>query len=301
MEKQRRYRKHPDSFHILNKIPSSIGTFYRLNKYEYIEVPGFGKIPIAELNFRTIRIWYSSHLAELMENDKTASETEITDRLLKSFDFTEYANGFFDGYNSDFATEIGTPESKKEAIMRSARENQNYNPIVINRLNSFLDSNLYDAGYHFGKHYKAWEIIFETPGQFVDYFANLTQTSAHDDDKNKAEKSQTIELPDGIKTNLAEAELIEKETLRWIGEPVLCAYFVYEYFSKKKNYTCFWKIGEKMFGVPDLSNKRNSYLKNKHGNSGIRDGKPKNHHLVDRIIGNEIERERQRKSNREKS
>ena len=89
---------------------------------------------------------------------------------------------------------------------------------------------------------------------------------------------------DSLINDLAEEGLIEKETLKWTGERALCAYFVD--ISFPKTISNKWVVAEEIFQAPNLRASTN-YKVNKNGQTGIRDGKPRNHIIIDRIVERE--------------
>ena len=111
----------------------------------------------------------------------------------------EYAKGFFDGYNKEIkAGFIDVLEARKELVINTAKQKLNecffmdiqlisesdiqalYNSaqpeidyrnfVKKNREKSIILKDLYRDGFYEGERYKAWEIILQTPTQFLDYF-----------------------------------------------------------------------------------------------------------------------------------
>jgi len=84
----------------------------------------------------------------------------------------EYCRGFIDGYNSNLVPFIDTIDSRKEIILNEATKR--INGFVEhhggNETIKYHEEDFYETGIYEGKRYKAWEIIFETPGAFIEFF-----------------------------------------------------------------------------------------------------------------------------------
>ena len=88
-----------------------------------------------------------------------------------------------------------------------------------------------------------------------------------------------ITISDNILNELEKEKLIIKEPLQWIGAINLCAYFVDCYFAKSNPYD-LWEKGQMLFKIKNLRQSKNNYLANAATN-----GKPKNHKIIDDILG----------------
>lgn len=269
-------------------------------------------------------------------NQNDPSETRcIIDGVCISYlpPLQDYAKGFIEGYNQEFKPSfIDTIEARKELVMNTAlKECKCFSYVhsfidpdkrhllkVTMSLNDFENkyhslckekfnnrhvlTDLYHDGFYEGERYKAWEIIFETPNVFIDYF------------KKETPKEQTLSKPlhftrsftdaeqkslfDGLvsvgfipkDTNINHfcfvfggAETADFEPLQWMGTIALLAYFIDNCFSDTDG-TTLWKITEGCFTVkgnkPNTDSLKNTVSKYK---QDIKD-KPKGYERIDDIL-----------------
>ena len=203
------YKKH-EFEGIITNIPVQIYECY-CNKfnYHYITIKDFGEIPISFWGYQGIK-----EVANIKDDDKRIDTRAwaFSDENywyipniaeLCNLDLTNYAKGFLDGYNSDFNTFLGTPESKIENIINTISCIRGLQVTDITRcakptpngLRGCYDidvrcgecirilglTELYNDGLREGKQYKAWEYIIQTPNIFIQngYFKEelTTQTT----------------------------------------------------------------------------------------------------------------------------
>lgn len=282
MEKQQRYRKHPKGVDLYFYVPPNIVEYYIcsiIGQLEYIDVLGFGEIPIQR------------HSMEMLKYEGFD---------IDSIDWTDFAHGFFDGYSTDFATNIGTIESKKEAIIKTV---SNQKSICVTGWEEKTLNNLYDDGCHHGRQYKAWEIIFETPNEFVDFF-NTENTDKSKPQQLYFTRSFTDTERQNLFNGLVSGGFIHKSTnandfdfvfggaetadfkpLQWQRTVALLAYFIDVFFADTDS-TNLWEITKRCFTIkgkePNTDTLKNTVSKYKQGNKS----KPKNHDKIDTILYN---------------
>lgn len=179
------YKKHPTNID-LTRIPIPIlNKYFIICEYRYLNVSGFGEIPFPLFAILGV------------ENNKI----DISTLPLK-----EYAKGFIEGYNTNLIPFIDTTDTRKEVILKESvfkggkgfTENRSLKGI------EYKNETMFESGLFEGKRYKAWEIIFETPAAFVQYFE--PQQTESNQEQAKTEISQTkkdiLELFETIDTKL---------------------------------------------------------------------------------------------------
>ncbi|KAA6335652.1 hypothetical protein EZS27_016125 [termite gut metagenome] len=152
------YKKHPGLLELL-RCPQQVVDNYC--DYFYIEIEGFGKIPIIPFTIRSFNSY----------NGDPDGEYGISISNLPPLQ--DYARGFIDGYKNEFKPFINTEEAKKEAVVRSATKRGSSFTMSKNEDGSIILVELYEYGFYEGERYKAWEIIFQTPNEFIKYFPAL--------------------------------------------------------------------------------------------------------------------------------
>lgn len=147
---ERGYKKHlvSNGFDFL-QIPTPILNKYDQYEYQYIDVKGF-ETPVPKFS-----------IVSLQEGAK-----------LDDLPLLEYSKGFVDGYHSNLTPFIDTAESRKEAILiETFRKGSKGFPVFFNgKEYEYKVEDMYQSGLFEGKRYKAWEVIFQTPDEFVSFF-----------------------------------------------------------------------------------------------------------------------------------
>jgi hypothetical protein len=139
-----------------------------------------------------------------------------------------YDNAFAEGYNAGIVPFIDTPQAKKELIHKTATKSF---------LGFYINETMFDTAYFekvgldAGKRYKAWEIICQTPDEFVDYFDkdNTPPTITPD-----TSTPQQITIPDNVLQALEQSGCITQNPLQWLKSKALLAYFVVGMCEKYK-------------------------------------------------------------------
>jgi hypothetical protein len=167
------YKKHltVKGFDFL-QIPAPILEAYDRYQYQYVDINGF-EVPVPEFS-----------LLSLKYNEINISEILIL----------EYAKGFVQGYHSNLIPFIDTQESRKEVVFielfgkgaKGFPEYHNGNTITYRK------EDLYESGVFEGKRYKAWEIIFRTPNEFIKWFDHSHQTEKNNEQKTENKKPKTF-------------------------------------------------------------------------------------------------------------
>lgn len=154
----RRYRDH-DIKPYTNEMPKIIQDFYRQENYALIEIKGFEQqhFPMP---------FYKEQLL-----------------VSKGIDFWKlplklYANGFLDGYHSNLIPSFGDERTRKKTVFKEIRQELKAFSISYVRnekTNEYRepfiqDETIYENGFFEGRRYKAWEIIFDTPIEFIELF-----------------------------------------------------------------------------------------------------------------------------------
>jgi len=160
------YKEHPGIIEMLN-MPEPIRNNYF--QFEYHHLNNFDNIPIPLLMLFALQT----------ENTEKSNYTIIGKYHKIHIDFTgipmrEYCRGFIDGYNSNLVPFIDTTDSRKEIILNEATKRINgFVEHHSGKKIEFHEKDFYETGIYEGKRYKAWEIIFETPTAFNEFFAPL--------------------------------------------------------------------------------------------------------------------------------
>jgi hypothetical protein len=85
----------------------------------------------------------------------------------------EYAKGFLEGYNNDLIPFIDNNNARKEKLINEATKNiKEFPKHYTGSKYRYFEKDFYETGIYEGRRYKAWEIIFETPGEFAEFFIN---------------------------------------------------------------------------------------------------------------------------------
>ena len=170
------YKKHPKGFAIIGYLPQvMLREYSQACEYCYVDISEFGEIPIT-------RIAISSFNSSIGKPDEGGG---VCISYLPPLQ--EYARGFIDGYNSTFEPFINTIEAKKEMVLNSATKTsrsfvESYTENGKHGKGFELD-NLYEDGFYEGERYKAWEIILQTPNEFIGYFNSNQQSTPNNDIK----------------------------------------------------------------------------------------------------------------------
>jgi len=153
----RHYRDHED-YQYSVKMPQIIQDFYFVENYALIEIEGFDQlIPMP---------FYKKELVESANID------------FWNLPLEKYAEGFLDGYYSQLIPEFGSPDSKKEKVFQEVRlgpkpfyPSRHYDEAENKYSEAFIQAEtIYKNGYFEGRRYKAWEIIFVSPNEFIQFF-----------------------------------------------------------------------------------------------------------------------------------
>ena len=107
------------------------------------------------------------------------------------------------------------------------------------------------------------------------------KTDAEQQPKPPRERQQatTHEIPidPAIFDKLEQAGMITQDPMQWIGDyGTLCAYFLDKYLPS--HFADKWAKGQQLFNVRNLAQAKDNYENNKLG-------KPKNHRIIDKILG----------------
>ena len=146
------YTKHPTGLDLM-RIPGMILEQYDIScEYKYLEVSGFGEIP-----FPLFALLGIEHL-----------NIDI-DTLPLDY----YAKGFIEGYNTNLIPFIDTVETRKEVIIKESviKGGKGFPQYRTGKSIEFEKKPMFERGLFEGKRYKAWEIIFDTPNAFIDWFS----------------------------------------------------------------------------------------------------------------------------------
>jgi len=201
------YKKLPRFMETFSKVPPfAIWCFNRYCEYGYIDIDGYGEIPLQKIALDGI-MW--NNIGKFGITKDNYNKSIVSDVLP---DLKEYAKGFLKGYNVKFDTFINTIEAQKEIVIRAALKNHQ----SIEEKHGYSDELeylLYDAGLYEGERYRAWVIILQTPNEFSLYFVN-------DEQKNKKSQrtikeseirklfKQKLNTRKMVGTNLSEADII---------------------------------------------------------------------------------------------
>ncbi|MDR1984047.1 MAG: hypothetical protein LBQ28_04395 [Prevotellaceae bacterium] len=253
-----RYKKLPGFFNV--SVPRQMLRSYSiLCGYSYIDIAGYGEFPIQGIVIICIM---RNNIGKFGLTEDNYNNTFISNVLPN---LEEYAKGFLDGYNTIFEPFINTIEAKKEMVLNAALKADM--PFGEKHLsNGEIEYFLYEGGKYEGERYKAWEIILQTPNEFIKYFSTVENTD-------NAQPQQTT-IPDTILNELQKQGFIAQNHLTWIGQKNLCAYFVDRYFENKTNK---WAIGESLFHVKYLAQLKDIYMNSK-------TGYPKGYKNIDNIL-----------------
>jgi len=144
------YKRHPEGLDLIQIPPQIKNSVYPRLDYQYIQVKGYGKVPIPRF------------LIDLV--DRKCPNLNVDELMC-------YAQGFFQGYNTDLKPFIDTPSSRLEYIIREANKTvssfcqQQHKTGLV----TFDKNNILETGISEGRRYKAWEIIFQTPDHFIQF------------------------------------------------------------------------------------------------------------------------------------
>ena len=156
------YKKHPGVMEFL-RIPEEITKrYYVVCEYRYQDIPGFGEIPVPL--FALLGAEY--HKFEIPEKC-----------------FQAYAKGFIEGYNESLVPFIDTEAGRKEMLISETFEKggKGFTSHHGHGNDVYRPKEFYELGIFEGKRYKAWNFIFETPYQFLDYFKPPIETEKKKD------------------------------------------------------------------------------------------------------------------------
>ncbi len=145
------YKKHPGVLEFL-RIPEEITKrYFVVSEYRYQDIPGYGEIPVPL--FALLGAEY--HKFEIPEQC-----------------FQAYAKGFIEGYNESLVPFIDTEAGRKEKLISETFEKggSGFKAHMGQGNDVYLPKDFYELGISEGKRYNAWNYVFETPYQFLDYF-----------------------------------------------------------------------------------------------------------------------------------
>jgi len=180
------YNKHPTGLD-LNQLPAVIvSKYHKYCEYKYIPVSGFGEVPIP-----TYAILGIKH-----------NKIDIN-----TIPLIDYSKGFIQGYNTNLIPFIDSIDTRVEVVLRKSIFKggrvftESYNEKSI----EYKAESMYKSGLFEGKRYKAWEIIFETPLAFIEYFKSLPSPTA------KVQDRPNISKVDEIKNEKADADYTSQD------------------------------------------------------------------------------------------
>ncbi len=140
-------------------IPLNIRQYFRTqNEFIYYSTKTATGFPVLEFAINTLR-----HIT-LKDSPHLIEEFSIV--------FDQYAKGFLEGFEAKFEPYINTPETIKESIMIAVRGNKTGFPVSYKNVKDFdqtayfNEQAFFDMGYKYGRHYRAWLIVLETPKYF---------------------------------------------------------------------------------------------------------------------------------------
>lgn len=143
------YKRHPALIELLI-YPQEIRNRYHVFEFQEIDIVGFGNIPVPE--FAMLAVKHQGY--------------KVPTVCLQS-----YAQGFLDGYNTSLIPFIDTPAGRREVIFQEAikKGGKGFVEHEGDARGRYHPEDFYETGVFEGKRYKAWHIVFETPGEFIDY------------------------------------------------------------------------------------------------------------------------------------
>jgi hypothetical protein len=149
------YKQHDTGLFDVLRLPHSVIEFYYRNEYKYVFIEGYNKIPVPLFALLMLK-------------------TDISEIPMH-----EYAKGCIEGYNSNLIPFIDTIDSRKEIIFTEiiGKGGQGFKAHhTAQGTTEYRETDMYESGVFEGKRYKAWEIIFQTPNAFIEWFAPPQQT-----------------------------------------------------------------------------------------------------------------------------
>lgn len=155
------YMKHSGFFELL-KLHKGMSRFYwGMLNYIYIETKEHGEIPVLQVA-----------ISSFNRDNGTPDIDKDSINVGYLPDLSVYAKGFIDGYLKGIEVFIETPVMRKEAVIRTATKN-----ILSFRIHHGGERGIelnhqYEDGFYEGERYKAWEIIFQAPNEFSEYFSD---------------------------------------------------------------------------------------------------------------------------------
>lgn len=149
--------------------------------------------------------------------------------LKKDFEnqLESYATGFVDGYESSFTPFIVTPETLKESILIAIQIQKTGFPTSFNDIGTdmekayFKESAFVEMGYKYGRNYRAWQILLETPK----YFENEELFTQQAKDKNRKINPTKTKFEDILNKN-GNTILPRLKTVYYKAKPIEFAFLL---------------------------------------------------------------------------
>jgi hypothetical protein len=152
---QHYYKKHPAGLDLIQVPVAILATYHKCCEYRYITVSGFGEVPMP--SFAILGVNYNKI-------------------GINTIPLVDYANGFIKGYNSSLIPFIDNIDTRKEVVLHESifKGGKGFVESHNEKGIEYKAESMYKSGLFEGKRYKAWEIIFETPSAFIQYFEPLS-------------------------------------------------------------------------------------------------------------------------------
>ncbi len=152
----RHYKLHPEGPYL--KAPKIILQALEQERYclyEISEIDGYFPMP-----------YYKLHTLEKRGID------------YRKLSFKKYGEGFLAGYHSNIIPSFGDEHTKKGVIIKEIMQDLmafSVTTRIKEKRSEVTQETIYENGFFEGRRYKAWEIVLDTPNEFIDFFEALNQ------------------------------------------------------------------------------------------------------------------------------